>query len=237
MSDEKSQIEVEAIAFANKNKKSIAKERTSKGRYKPEKFPVSVFMAGSPGAGKTESSKALIKSLSGEDSVLRIDIDDLRSEFDKYNGKNSSLFQAPSTIIAEKMHDNALNNKQSFVFDGTLTNYEKSKENIQRSLNKNREVYILYVYQDPIQAWKFVIDREAKDGRSIPKEVFIQQYFEARENVNKLKSEFGSQIQVDLVVKNIDGTDFKYKENITLVDSHVKEKYSKDTLSDAIEHV
>jgi hypothetical protein len=53
-------------------------------------------MAGSPGAGKTESSIALIESLSGPDTVLRIDIDDLRKEFRTYDGKNSSLFQAGS---------------------------------------------------------------------------------------------------------------------------------------------
>ncbi len=39
------------------------------------------------------------------------------------------------------------------------------------------------------------------------KEYFITQYFAARDSVNCLKKEFGDQIKVDLLVKNIDGSD------------------------------
>ena len=49
-------IEEEALDFARKNKKSIAQRLTDPSRYPPEEEPVSVFMAGSPGAGKTETS-------------------------------------------------------------------------------------------------------------------------------------------------------------------------------------
>lgn len=65
----------------------------------------------------------------------------------------------------------------------------------------------------------------------------MDQYFMARENVNKLKEIFGMKIQVDLVVKNNDGSDFKYKENIISVDSHIKEKYSLDKLKQVISYV
>ena len=76
------------------------------------------------------------------------------------------------------MHDLAIQNSQSFIFDGTLSNFDRSKENIERSLQRKykRDVYILYVYQDPIQAWKFVQERERKDGRSVPNDSFVEQY-------------------------------------------------------------
>lgn len=224
-----------AIKFANSNKKFIAKKLTCKEKFPSETYPVSVFMAGSPGAGKTESAKELIKNISINSPILRIDADEVRSQFEDYDGSNSSLFQASSSILIEKMHDMALKNNQSFVFDGTLYNFNKTVQNIERSHHKGREVFIVYVYQDPVQAWEFVKERSMKEGMSVPKQAFIKQYFAARGNVNKIKEMFKDKVQIDIVVKNIDGSDFKYKENIIIVDSHIKEKYSEETLNSILE--
>ncbi|MEX0652069.1 MAG: zeta toxin family protein [Candidatus Paceibacterota bacterium] len=234
MSDE--EIISKAINFARENKKDIAKRLTDTSRFPPETHPVSVFMAGSPGAGKTESARELIEKFSNKGSILRIDSDELRGEFEDYDGQNSLLFQGPTSIIIDKMHDIALKQKQSFVFDGTLSNLERSIENIKRSLaeGRNRDVFIVYVYQDPIQAWGFVKKRALKDGRVVPKDAFISQYFSARLNVNKIKEMFGSKIQVDLIIKNIDGTNLKYKENINIIDNNLKEKYSEDKLKEIL---
>src|SRR3989344_8304379 len=189
MTDEE-RIEQEAVEFAKAHKKEISRELTDTRRFPPDTTPVSVFMAGSPGAGKTESSLRLIERLSGDGhSVLRIDSDDLRSRFPGYTGRNSSLFQSATSILADKMQDLAIEQKQNYVFDGTLSNLERARENIKRGLDHGRVVQILYVYQDPLQAWKFVRARERRDGRMIPKESFIDQYFLARENVNVLKKE------------------------------------------------
>jgi predicted ABC-type ATPase len=231
MTDEESRIEAEAITFANAHKKEVAIELTGISKFPADTNPVSVFMAGSPGAGKTESSQNLIAKLTdGGHKVLRIDPDELRSRFKTYTGANSHLFQGATSILAERIHDRTLDNKQSFVFDGTLSNLGKARENIQRSLKRKRLVQIIYVYQNPIQAWEFVKAREKRDGRHIPKERFIEQYFQARENVNILKAEFKKDIGVDLIVKNIDGTDFRYWENIDQIDRHVPERYSEETL-------
>lgn len=73
-------VERVAIEFAKAHKKEIAKELTDRRRFPPDAQPVSVFMAGSPGAGKTESSRRLIERFSSDGhSILRIDADDLRS--------------------------------------------------------------------------------------------------------------------------------------------------------------
>lgn len=90
-----------AIIFAKKNKKAIAKEITSLEKYIPEAEPVSVFMAGSPGAGKTEASKALLHRYGNDHLILRIDQDELREMFEDYNGENSWLFQHPAAILSE----------------------------------------------------------------------------------------------------------------------------------------
>jgi predicted ABC-type ATPase len=234
MTEQELIIQEWAKQFARKNKDKMAKDLTDPTIYLSDNFPVSVFMAGSPGAGKTESSRNLIETLKDDHSILRIDPDDLRSKFEAYTGRNSSLFIAATSIIADRMQDYALQNSQSFIFDGTFSNLERSRENIKRSLGKGRFVQIVYVYQEPVQAWEFVKAREIKDGRKVPKEAFIGQYFMARNNVNLLKNEFGSQIQVDLITKNIDGTDLSYRKNIDTIDPYAPEKYNKAQLEKLI---
>ena len=53
-------IKTRAIEFAKINKKKIARNITDVSEYVPDLIPISVYMAGSPGAGKTEFSKNLI---------------------------------------------------------------------------------------------------------------------------------------------------------------------------------
>lgn len=226
-----------AVSFAREKKKDIAKELTDVEKYKPEDQPVSVFMAGSPGAGKTESSKQLLQSriFSSDDiQVLRIDPDELRVKFSEYDGSNSYLFQTATSLLVEKTHDYVLDNNQSFILDGTFSNIDIARKNIERSLGKKRLVQILYVYQDPVQAWDFVQAREFQEGRRIPKASFIEQYFLARDTVNKLKAEFGKKIKVDLLVKSIDGSDLYYLANVNMIDNHVPEKYTKEQLEKLI---
>lgn len=221
--------------YARKIKNKTAIDLTSIEKYPPENDPVSVFMAGSPGAGKTEASQWLIAQIydGNKDAILRIDTDELRLFFSEYNGENSSLFQAATSILAEKIHDCALKNEQSFVFDGTFSRLEIARKNIERSLNKNRPVKILYVYQDPLQAWDFVKARARRDGRRVPKESFINQYFNARKTVNCLKQEF-PEIEIYLLVKNIDGSTHYYRQNIDNIDNYVKEVYTPDTLENML---
>ena len=82
-------------------------------------------MAGSPGAGKTEASIALLERREfSESRILRIDPDELHKEFEEYRGDNSWIFQGAVSILVEKVLDLAFKQKQSFLLDGTLSNYE-----------------------------------------------------------------------------------------------------------------
>jgi adenylylsulfate kinase-like enzyme len=228
LTPEEQKIKNEAIAFAKKNKTRIARAETDKTIYIPDANPVSVFMAGSPGAGKTEIAKSLITGLADKgDKVLRLDVDIMREKFASYNGGNSHLVQAGANILVEKIHDLALKNDQSFIFDGTFSHYYKAKQNIERSLSKDRTVLIIYTYLDPAQAWGFVKAREEVEGRRIIPELFVDQYFNAREVVNRLKTEFQGDIMVDLLVKNLDGGAPFYKNNIDVIDNHLPEKYDR----------
>ena len=232
MNSEELKIKENSEEYARLNKNRIARDIISK--YEPELNPVSVFMAGSPGAGKTESSKRLINELSKrEDPILRIDPDELREFFKGYTGRNSNLFQGATSILAEKIHDLAIKKNISFVCDTSFSKISKAKVNIQSSFDHKTSVQVIYVYQDPIQAWQFVKAREMKDGRHVPKESFIEEYFNARVVVNQVKKDF-SNVALYLLVKNIDGTTQDYKENIDNIDSYVKENYTIDILNNML---
>ncbi len=213
--------------YAKKHRTEIARRLTDPAIFVPEVNPVSVFMAGSPGAGKTEASIELL-NLKGQDGakVLRIDPDELRAELPGYTGNNAWLFQRAVTPIVERIHDLALDQQQSFLLDGTLSSYSVAEKNIERSLKRRRTVQILYVYQEPEQAWKFVQAREAADGRRIQPEDFARQYFAARDAVNSLKAKFGKEIYVDLLMKNNDGSHQFYRAGIDQIDNHIPESYS-----------
>lgn len=228
MTDDEIRIRDEAVAFAQRNKKRLCKERTDPRIFLPEENPVAVFMAGSPGAGKTEASRELLAHFEPDGSrVLRIDPDDLRCLCPGYDGTNAWLFQGAVSILVAKLLDLAHDQHQSFVLDGTLSIYDSAHTNVERCLRKRRTVQILYVYQDPILAWEFVQARELEDGRRIPPERFIEQYFAAREVVNRLKVEFGSRIAVDLLVKPHDLATRLYRAGIDKIDYHVPEKYTR----------
>lgn len=220
----------EAIAFARSNKKAIGHRLTNKAQYPPEEEPVSVFMAGSPGAGKTEASIALV-NLFADTAILRIDPDELRNEFAAYTGGNSWLFQGGVSILVEKILDFAIEQRQSFLLDGTFSNLAVARRNVERSLKRGRFVQILYVYQNPVLAWGFVKAREEAEGRRIRPEHFVDQYFAARDVVNALKLEYGGDVHVDLLLKHIDNSGRLYKAGVDKIDYHIPEQYTRADLT------
>ncbi|WDY60405.1 zeta toxin family protein [Pseudomonas sp. PSKL.D1] len=207
MTPEEQDVSGRALAFAKLHRTRIAREVACLGKYPSDECPVSVFMACSPGAGKTEVSRALIAAMqAGGSSALRIDPDDFRDFFPEYTGRNSNLFQRAVTTIVERTLDLVYQQRQSFLLDGTLANVEVGRRNISRALNKpNRSAQVIYVYQRPELAWEFVLAREQKDGRHIPCSEFVRQFYAAKASVCALKRDYGSALQVDVIVKDNDG--------------------------------
>lgn len=227
----------EAVKYARHNKNVFISRFADISRYPKEVKPISIFMAGSPGAGKTEFSKRLISELKNagiiSDDIVRIDPDDIRELLPGYTGKNSYLFQAASAIGVEKLYDYVLDKKQSAVIDGTFSS-EKSIQNIERSVKRGRPVEIFYIYQDPILAWEFTKKREALEGRNIPKEAFIEAFFISKENVNNVKLKFGDKVRLNLVKKDFVSSFEELRLNIDKVDHHLEIPYTRDDLNKLI---
>ena len=223
-----SQDNEEAKKFIKKNKNLLFEKFASDKIFKPNEKPISLFMAGSPGAGKTEYSKRFIEEFDSD--IARIDADDIRGIIPQYNGANSFIVQGAASIAVDILYSYVLKNRYNLLLDGTFAKFDIVYRNIERSINKNREVAIHYVYQDPIVAWEFTKKREKLEGRMVPKEAFIEAFINAKNNVIKIKSIFKDRIKVYLVIKD-------YSNNIresyldVHIDSYLKIKYSKERLN------
>ena len=69
----------------------------------------------------------------------------------------------------------------------------------------------------------------AADTHFLPNH-FIEQYFAGRKVVNQLKLEFGRDIVVTVLLKNLDGSDKVYRASVDNIDNHIPEKYSESDL-------
>lgn len=175
-----------AKEFIKKNKRLLFEKFASDKIYKPNEKPISLFMAGSPGAGKTEYSKRFIEKFNSD--MIRIDADDIRQIIPQYNGANSDVVQGAASIAVDILYSHALKNKYNLLLDGTFAKFDIVYRNVERSIDKNREVMICYIYQDPLVAWAFTKKREKLEGRMVPKKAFIEAFINARKNVIKIKS-------------------------------------------------
>ncbi|WP_037054760.1 zeta toxin family protein [Rheinheimera baltica] len=224
-----------AFFEAKKMRTKVAREITDKKKYRPSESPSSIFMSGSPGAGKTEVSKELAAiSEDGSMPILRIDPDEYRSYFSLYDGCNSHLFQRAIVPIVERVLDLALDNCQDFILDGTLSNFDVAKRNIDRSLRRGRFVYVIFVLQDPLVSWEFVKAREKVEGRRILPETFVEQFFKSQETVNQLKAELGAALWIDVVVKDYNQSIGDWRLNVDSVDDAIFQAYNARALLDAI---
>lgn len=225
-------ISDEAILFVKNNKNDIKINFTKGGDCERGEKPISIFMAGSPGAGKTEFSKRFLEQTKID--MVRIDADDVRDFMPYYDGKNSADVQRASALAVEYLYDEVLSKKKHMILDATFADYDKSHQNIKRSLDKKRHVEIYYLYQDPLVAWEFTKAREEIEGRIVPQDVFVDSFFKARENVNKVKKEFGDKVQLNLVIKNYDNSFEKLKLNVGNVDGYLDLSYDYTSLMEKL---
>lgn len=219
----------DAIVWIKKNKHLILEQFADPNTFPKEEHPLTIFMAGSPGAGKTETARAWVKNIATP--IVHIDADAVRSLIPGYTGKNASLFQRAATVGVEKLFDHVIQQHQSAILDTTFTPYEKAKKNVVRVLKNGRSVLIIYVYQDPLQAWKFAKAREIVEGRVVPKESFVRQFLDAPKCVQSILDEFGGAVQVDVVRKDIQkGSPQEYFERISKIEDVVSAAYTRDSL-------
>lgn len=193
--------------------------------------PLSLFMAGAPGAGKTEVSKGLVSNFDrGE--VWRLDPDDLRAYFDCYNGANSHVIQRAISPIVERCIDLSRDSKVHLIVDGTLSSWPVAERNILNALKAKRTVVVMFVLQDPLVSWEFVKAREHAEGRRIKKEVFIEQYFGSIDVMNKVIATFSPRVITWCTVKDSlkDKSEITFLKTGNCLESLIEQHYTRETL-------
>jgi UDP-N-acetylglucosamine kinase len=231
VNEEDKKIEITSYEWAKKKENwfKIAQITISNVCPQPSN-PYALFMAGSPGAGKTEFSKHFLDTSELSKEIVRIDPDEIRLKILGYESGKAHLVQRATSKVVEKIYDEVINSRRNFLLDGTLSNRDKALENIARVLSRGYFVRINFVYQDPFVAWDFAKKRESVEGRNIPKERFIDQFFESRRLVNEIKKKYGNEIVVDLIRRNIRTGSYDYSINIDSLDGFIDDSYSRDYL-------
>ncbi len=79
--------------------------------------PGAIFMAGLPGAGKTEFSKELIKNISGP-KAIRIDMDEIASKIKGYRPEIADQYREPATKLLNSIYDETLKNHLNSLWMG-----------------------------------------------------------------------------------------------------------------------
>ena len=211
----------------------------SKEKFRSFSMPSTFFMAGSPGAGKTEASKNFIKNVNEKIDflVVRIDADEIRNLCPGYTGSNSHLFQGAVSLGVNKLYDYVLRKKYNVVLDSTFSSYQYAESNVKIALDKKREVHIIYIYQDPKIAWEFTQKRERLENRKITLDVFVDDFIKDKENVNKIKEIFGGKIKISLIKKDYNNGIEKLWVNIDKVDNYIKFEYNKKSLYNVIKDI
>lgn len=246
-------IQKEALDYIQKNKSELINHFILNNEILQLDL-VTIFMAGSPGAGKTEFSKNYLPSITKKffepklikklnllnidienmnDFLVRIDVDEIREFLPQYcktenvaNQKgNAEVVHKAATKGLDIIRDYCLRNEISFLHDGTFSNYNTMKKIIKKSLQLERKVMIFFLYMNPLKAWEFTKAREYIEGRNIIKENFIKQFFSSRENVDRVKQDFGNRVEIHGVLKDNENKVELIKFNIESVNSFLESQY------------
>lgn len=141
-------------------------------KYKIDNSISTIFLAGAPWAWKTEFLESVLKY----ENFMVIDIDKYRSYFEWYNGKNADLYQDSSSRVATKIFDYCIKNNLKVIFDWTLTS-EMWIKNIKKSLDKNRKIWVILIYQDPTISYSYTIVRQENNERKVSMDAFLRIYY------------------------------------------------------------
>ena len=76
----------------------------------------------------------------------------------------------------------------------------------------------------------FTKARERTEGRKVPRKTFVQSLFKAKENVQKVKDEFGDHIKLHVLVKNFDRKTHREFHDVKIIDRYVKISYTQNEL-------
>ncbi|MDR3190897.1 MAG: zeta toxin family protein [Lactobacillaceae bacterium] len=119
-------IDEKTLEYAKAHKREFVEQVI--GHRIPEEDKLAIFMAGTPGAGKTEVAVSISEMLG--DNLSIIDADVFRESFPGYNGANSSDFQHGASWLVDHTFTYLIKKNYSFILDGTFS-HGRTMQNIE----------------------------------------------------------------------------------------------------------
>ncbi|MCS7317086.1 MAG: zeta toxin family protein [Candidatus Dojkabacteria bacterium] len=159
------------------------------GVYDPHRFKA-IFMAGTPGSGKTYISKKLFSNT----GLKSINIDDLVELRIRKTGKQPDYATEVEKELYPKLRSRFsyyIENGMGLLIDVTGGNFTSVKNKIDKLKNAGYEIAMIYVESPKEEAWKRVLKRKEKTGRFVEKEFFDKTYENIKKNIPIYKSIFG----------------------------------------------
>ena len=217
------------LAWAKSHKRAVIAKLLTDSGAEPQALPAAIFMAGLPGAGKTELSRNIIKD-SGV-SLLRIDMDEIAELIPGYTPERADSFRKPATILLAEAFSYALKHQISFMLDGTFSSAQ-AINNIARCLKRGVPVQIIYAFQDPKLAWEFTLAREKVEHRSIKFDGFVDSYYRTIANIKTVGKKYATQITLDIAVKDRQNQVAQWFRSVdpSKIDEILRVEYNKDKL-------
>lgn len=224
-------LEEEAARWARENKGEVVTKLIS--NVVPTASPSAIFMAGLPGAGKTELAHELVAAMSSK--VLFLDMDEIAQVIPGYVPERADAFRVGATILLERILDRAIKKKIDFVLDGTFGG-AKALTNVDRALRHGYMIKVIYVRQEPELAWAFTKAREKVEHRAISMTGFVETYERIYENLDNLPVD-NETVFLDVVLKRKDNSVGEYYGGASkqMVDELDVPRYTKEILRGSLE--
>lgn len=224
---------VDVDRWAKDHKKAFAKKLIRDSGVAKTDQPAAIFMAGLPGAGKTEFTKSWI--INSRLKVIRLDMDEIASQIDTYSPRKADKFRKAASVLLSYTYDRVVNGKYDFVMDGTFGG-NVAIQNIERAIKHGYRVKVIYIYQSPKLAWEYTLAREKVEHRAIKLEGFLDSYYRILNNLRKLGNLASELVSIDLVVKDAQNKNGKTVSNISIkdIDNYVNIEYNRDNLRRSI---
>lgn len=221
--------EVAILRWVKNNKKDFIVHMIREAGVSPDSEPGAFFMAGLPGAGKTEISKGIIEDF--KVPMLRIDMDEIAEKIPGYLPENADKFRRPATLLLSEVFSYAIHHNINILMDGTFGS-SKAGENIERCLKHRYSVKIIYVFQKPELAWKFTLAREKVEHRAIKFEGFVDSYYKTISNIKMIGEKYGDKVVIDIAVKDENNQVGEWERNVHFseIDKLLGVEYNKDKL-------
>lgn len=189
-----------AAQWMGENKEHILKKIVTEQN--PRNAKECIFMAGSPGAGKTET----VRRLKLKETFTILEADEIRVLNPHYQKTaetqkgNAHLIQKAASIGLEHCRKYCIENGIAFVQDTTFSN-RGSIDLVRKLTNAGWDMTIIFIYQHPEKAWQFTKAREEIEGRNVSKESFAESFTNIIRNIERVQEKY-SNIRVILAIKD-----------------------------------